>query len=83
MIPHVMSYPFPAKLMQMLGIRRYPPHIRQHSCTNLFAEVIVVTDSELFLTRNSHGGRAVKSLRTHESGSDRIAEAVEKMDVDM
>jgi 3-deoxy-manno-octulosonate cytidylyltransferase (CMP-KDO synthetase) len=27
----------------------------------------------------SHGGKAIRSIKEHESGSDRIAEAVEKI----
>lgn len=52
--------------------------------TGLFNEVIVVTDSDLIyeeITRN--GGKAVMSKKEHESGSDRIAEAAEHMDVDI
>jgi 3-deoxy-D-manno-octulosonate cytidylyltransferase len=52
--------------------------------TGVFDEVMVVTDSDVIyeeITRN--GGKAVMSKREHESGSDRIAEAVENMDVDI
>jgi 3-deoxy-manno-octulosonate cytidylyltransferase (CMP-KDO synthetase) len=52
--------------------------------TGLFNEVIVVTDSDLIyeeITRQ--GGKAVKSRREHESGTDRIAEAAGAMKVDI
>ena len=52
--------------------------------TELFDEVIVVTDSDLIydeIIRN--GGKAMMSKKEHESGSDRIAEAAEDMDVDI
>jgi 3-deoxy-D-manno-octulosonate cytidylyltransferase len=45
---------------------------------------MVVTDSEqIFNEITSHGGKAVMSINTHESGSDRIAEAVANLDFDI
>lgn len=76
---------FPAKLMQDLGgktvIRRtYEAAVS----TNLFDDVFVVTDSDLIYNEIvSNGGRAIKSIKEHESGSDRIAEAIENMNVDV
>lgn len=76
---------FPGKLMQMLGdktvIRRtYDVTV----ATDLFDEVVVVTDSEIIFTEiTAAGGRAVMSQYEHESGSDRIAEAAATMDVDI
>jgi 3-deoxy-manno-octulosonate cytidylyltransferase (CMP-KDO synthetase) len=50
----------------------------------LFDDVFVVTDSDLIYDEIlSHGGKAIKSIKEHESGSDRIAEAVENLDVDI
>ena len=52
--------------------------------TKLFDDVFVVTDSDLIYDEIvSHGGKAIKSIKEHESGSDRIAEAVENLDVDI
>jgi 3-deoxy-manno-octulosonate cytidylyltransferase (CMP-KDO synthetase) len=52
--------------------------------TNLFDDVFVVTDSELIYKEIiSNGGKAIMSIKEHESGSDRIAEAIENMDVDL
>ncbi|GAA4757299.1 3-deoxy-manno-octulosonate cytidylyltransferase [Flavobacterium hankyongi] len=52
--------------------------------TKLFHDVFVVTDSELIYDEIiSNGGKAIMSIKEHESGSDRIAEAVENMDVDV
>jgi len=52
--------------------------------TNLFNDVIVVTDSRVIFNEiTSHGGKAVISKKQHESGSDRIAEAAADMDVDI
>jgi 3-deoxy-manno-octulosonate cytidylyltransferase (CMP-KDO synthetase) len=76
---------FPAKLMQDLGgktvIRRtYEAAVS----TNLFDDVFVVTDSDLIYNEIiSNGGKAIKSIKEHESGSDRIAEAIENMEVDL
>jgi 3-deoxy-manno-octulosonate cytidylyltransferase (CMP-KDO synthetase) len=50
----------------------------------LFDDVFVVTDSDLIYDEIvSHGGKAIRSIKEHESGSDRIAEAVENLDVDV
>ncbi len=52
--------------------------------TQLFDDVFVVTDSDLIYDEIvSHGGKAIRSIKEHESGSDRIAEAVENLDVDI
>ena len=76
---------FPAKLMQVLGTKTVIRHTYENTvATGLFDEVYVVTDSDVIyeeITR--HGGKAKMSIRTHESGSDRIAEAVADMDVDI
>ena len=45
--------------------------------TGLFDEVLVVTDSDIIYEEiTEHGGKAKMSIQEHESGSDRIAEAV-------
>lgn len=52
--------------------------------TNLFDEVYVVTDSDAILAEiEQFGGKVIKSKKAHECGSDRIAEAVEDMEVDI
>ncbi|MEC5165381.1 3-deoxy-manno-octulosonate cytidylyltransferase (CMP-KDO synthetase) [Flavobacterium sp. PL11] len=76
---------FPAKLMQDLGgktviLRTYEAAIK----TNLFDDVFVVTDSNLIFDEIiSNGGKASMSIKEHESGSDRIAEAIKDIDVDV
>lgn len=72
---------FPAKLLQALGNKSVIRHTYDNTvATGLFDEVYVVTDSELIHGEiTSHGGKALMSIREHESGSDRIAEAVETM----
>lgn len=76
---------FPAKLMQKLGDKSIIRHTYDNTvATGLFDEVWVVTDSEIIYNEIvSGGGNAVMSKRRHESGSDRIAEAVADMDVDV
>lgn len=76
---------FPAKLMQDLGgktviTRTYEAAVE----TQLFEDVFVVTDSQLIFDEiHSKGGKAIMSIKEHESGSDRIAEAVEHIDADI
>ena len=76
---------FPLKLVQRLGNKTVIRHTYDNTAaTGLFDEVYVVTDSEIiFKEITNNGGRAIMSVRTHESGSDRIAEAVEHMDADV
>ncbi len=76
---------FPAKLMQRLGDKTVIRHTYDNTkATGLFDEVVVVTDSEIIYREiTDHGGKAKMSIRTHESGSDRIAEAVADMDVEI
>jgi 3-deoxy-D-manno-octulosonate cytidylyltransferase len=72
---------FPGKMMAVLAgktviWRTYESALQ----TGVFDEVMVVTDSDIIYNEIvSHGGKAIMSKREHESGSDRIAEAVEDM----
>ena len=76
---------FPGKLMQDLGgksviYRTYEATVN----TQLFDDVYVVTDSDIIYNDIvKQGGKAIMSQKEHECGSDRIAEAVENMDVDI
>ena len=76
---------FPGKLMQDLGgktviVRTYEATVN----TNLFDAVFVVTDSAIIYNEIiNHGGKAIMSKKEHECGSDRIAEAVEFLDIDI
>ena len=76
---------FPAKLMQDLSGK--PVIVRTYEAalgTGLFDEVFVVTDSPVISEEiTSIGGKVIMSKKEHESGSDRIAEAVADMDVDI
>lgn len=76
---------FPGKLMQDLAGK--PVIVRTYQAavaTRLFDEVYVVTDStKIYETIVSEGGQAIMSQEEHETGSDRIAEAVADMEVDI
>jgi 3-deoxy-D-manno-octulosonate cytidylyltransferase len=76
---------FPAKLMQPLGDKTVIRHTYDNTkATGLFDEVYVVTDSEIIFNEIvDNGGKAIMSKRPHESGSDRIAEAIVDLDIDI
>ncbi len=76
---------FPGKLIQPLGDKTVIRHTHDNTvATGLFDDVLVVTDSEIiFHEIVSHGGHARMSVKDHESGSDRIAEAAADMVVDI
>ncbi|WP_282136815.1 3-deoxy-manno-octulosonate cytidylyltransferase [Seonamhaeicola maritimus] len=76
---------FPGKLMQDLNgksviLRTYEATV----ATNLFDDVFVVTDSDIIYNEIvNNGGKAIMSIKEHDCGSDRIAEAVENLDIDV
>lgn len=78
---------FPGKLLQDLEgksviVRTYEASVQ----TGLFDQVYVVTDSEQIQSEiEQHKGKVILSKKVHETGSDRIAEAVSflKDDVDI
>lgn len=75
---------FPGKLMEVLGDRTVITTTYQNVVeTGLFDEVFVATDSEIIFDEISKkGGKAVMTGE-HETGSDRIAEAVQGIDCDI
>ncbi len=76
---------FPGKLMAKLGnktviAQTYDATVK----TGLFHDVYVVTDSLIIKEEiEQYGGKAILSLKEHECGSDRIAEAVANLEVDV
>lgn len=76
---------FPAKLMQVLGDKTVIRHTYDNTvATGLFDDVYIVTDSEIIFNEiSANGGKAIMSIKTHDSGSDRIAEAAANMDIDI
>ena len=75
---------FPGKLMQLLGDKTVIATTYQNVVeTRLFDEVFVATDSEIIFNEIvGIGGKAVMT-GYHETGSDRIAEAVHQIDCDI
>ncbi|MDH3381061.1 MAG: 3-deoxy-manno-octulosonate cytidylyltransferase [Flavobacteriaceae bacterium] len=76
---------FPGKLMKDLGgktvISRTYEAVKS---TNLFDDVYVVSDSSIIFEEiKNHGGKVLMSKKSHESGSDRIAEAIADLDIDI
>lgn len=76
---------FPGKLMAMLGNQTVILTTYQNTVkTGLFDDVFVVTDSEIIFNEIvQNGGKAIRSEKEHQTGSDRIAEAVENLDCDV
>jgi 3-deoxy-D-manno-octulosonate cytidylyltransferase len=76
---------FPGKLMADLGGK--PVILRTYLATlntGLFDQVYVVTDSRIIKEAIERGGgKAIMSKQEHECGTDRIAEAVEHLDIDI
>ncbi len=76
---------FPGKMLKDLAgkpviVRTYESVIK----TQLFDNVYVVTDSkEIYDAILMAGGKAIMSKKEHECGSDRIAEAVANLDIDI
>lgn len=76
---------FPAKMLTLIKgkaliTRTYEAAVS----TGLFAEVIVVTDSDDIQREvENAGGKVLRSKKEHESGTDRIAEAAADIDADV
>lgn len=76
---------FPGKLMKDLAgksviVRTYEATKQ----TGLFDEVYVITDSDILKKEvESEGGKVIMSLKEHDCGSDRIAEAALIIDADI
>ena len=68
----------------LLKINGIPLIIHAYNCAKnakLNVPVVVATDDKLILeTVNNWGGTALMTSHQHESGSDRILEALEKFD---
>jgi 3-deoxy-manno-octulosonate cytidylyltransferase (CMP-KDO synthetase) len=75
---------FPGKLMEMLGDKTVILTTYENVvATKLFDEVFVATDSQIILKEiEKNDGKAVFTKK-HETGSDRIAEAVENIECDI
>jgi 3-deoxy-manno-octulosonate cytidylyltransferase (CMP-KDO synthetase) len=76
---------FPGKLLETIGDKTIIRMVYENAVsTGLFDAVWVVTDSNVIAEEiHSIGGAVKMSLREHNSGSDRIAEAIADLDVDV
>lgn len=76
---------FPSKLLAPLKGKSVIRRTYESAVdTNLFDEVIVVTDNDDILNEiTKYGGKAIKSKREYESGTDRIAEVAADMEADI
>ena len=76
---------FPGKLMQKIGDKTIISMVYENvRATGLFDDVLVATDNDTVVDEiKSIGGSVIKSIQEHPSGSDRIAEAIINMDIDV
>jgi len=76
---------FPGKLMQPLGNKTVIGQTYMATvATQLFDEVLVATDSDVIREEiEKYNGKVIMTRSDHESGTDRIAEAVMHLDVDV
>jgi 3-deoxy-manno-octulosonate cytidylyltransferase (CMP-KDO synthetase) len=76
---------FPGKLMQLLGDKTVITRTYEATvATGLFDEVVIATDSDIIRDEiQRQGGKVVMTRSDHESGTDRIAEAVKELDVEV
>lgn len=76
---------FPGKLMEKIGDSTIISVVYRNVVNmEIFDSVVVASDSDIIINEiASIGGSTFKSKKEHQSGSDRIAEAVEHMDVDI
>ena len=79
------STSLPAKLVQDLGGLSVIQRTYQSTvATAVFDEVWVVTDHiQIEVQIQAIGGKVIRSSQEHESGSDRIAEALAQVDADL
>ncbi len=75
---------FPGKLVEILGNKTVISTTYDNVvATDLFDEVFVATDSEIIFDEISKNGGNAVMTGNHETGSDRIAEAVANIDCDI
>ncbi|AZZ58065.1 3-deoxy-manno-octulosonate cytidylyltransferase [Riemerella anatipestifer] len=75
---------FPGKLMEILGKKTVISTTYQNVVeTGLFDEVFVATDSEVIFNEIKENGGRVVMTGEHETGSDRIAEAIKDIECDI
>jgi len=71
-------------LRDICGLPMIIHTMKRTMMAELLDEVYVVTDSQKIRTLvESHGGKVIMTKSTHQTGSDRLAEAAEKIDADI
>ena len=76
---------FPGKPMKFLKDKMIIQHVYDNvKESNLFDEVIVATDDQrIFEAVEGFGGKVKMTSKNHQSGSDRVAEVCENLEVDI
>lgn len=76
---------FPAKILAKIGGKPMIEHVyaRAKSCRELDFLLVACDHPQVFEAIKAFGGKAVMTDPNHPSGSDRIAEAVKDLDVDI
>ncbi|MBW1765780.1 MAG: 3-deoxy-manno-octulosonate cytidylyltransferase [Deltaproteobacteria bacterium] len=75
---------FPGKALALIAGRPMIQHVHQCAVSCLeFSDVFIATDDErIFQCVHDFGGKAIMTKKEHPSGTDRIAEAIQKFDLD-
>lgn len=70
---------FPGKPLAMLGSRPIIQHVYENACTTLEKVWVATDDERIAETVTGFGGKVVLTRSDHQSGTDRCAEAAEKI----
>ncbi len=73
---------FPGKPLAMLGGKPVIQRVYEQAISVLGEAYVATDDERIFKTVTDFGGRAVMTRADHKSGTDRIEEAVEKLETD-
>lgn len=73
---------FPGKPLAMLGGKPVIQRVYEQAISVLGEAYVATDDERIFQTVTGFGGRAVMTRADHKSGTDRIEEAVEKLETD-
>jgi 3-deoxy-manno-octulosonate cytidylyltransferase (CMP-KDO synthetase) len=70
---------FPGKPMVLIGKKTMVQRVYDQACKSLGVVYVATDDERIFNSVVSSGGKAVMTSPEHQSGTDRCAEAVEKI----
>ena len=73
---------FPGKPLAMLGGKTVIQRVYEQAVSVLGEAYVATDDQRIFDAVEAFGGQAVMTRTDHKSGTDRIEEAVEKIDTD-